>query len=161
MTTKHGHTPKHSKPSRTYNSWSNMVRRCTQPYHHKYYLYGAKGITVCDEWLDFSNFLRDMGERPEGKTLDRINGEIGYSKENCRWATPKEQQRNIKTNLMLTYNGITKTIADWADEYKIGRETLKYRIRSGWDLTLALTHKATKANRYFRQQIKQPHPTGA
>ena len=79
----------------TYHSWSNMIQRCTNPKHHKYANYGAKGITVCERWREFANFLADMGVRPEGKTLDRYPDNTGnYEPGNCRWATPAEQQRN-------------------------------------------------------------------
>lgn len=73
-----------------------MRQRCLYPRHASYQKYGAKGITICDEWRDsFSAFLRDMGARPPGKTLDRIDGTKGYFKDNCRWATPKEQAANM------------------------------------------------------------------
>lgn len=77
-----------------YKAWAGMVNRCTNPNHSSYYRYGAKGIKVSEDWMGFRNFLRDMGERPEGMTLDRIDPYGGYSKENCRWATMKDQRVN-------------------------------------------------------------------
>lgn len=78
----------------TYNTWRAMIYRCTQKSHIAYKNYGGRGIKVCDEWRKFSNFLRDMGERPQNKTLDRIDPNGNYEPSNCRWATPKQQARN-------------------------------------------------------------------
>jgi hypothetical protein len=81
--------------TRTYRSWASMKQRCLNKNHVRYKNYGGRGIMVCDEWMEFENFYRDMGERPEGKTLDRFPDNNGnYCKENCRWATPKEQTEN-------------------------------------------------------------------
>lgn len=91
---KHGHSTRLKGTTPTYNSWAGMVARCQYPETISYKRYGARGIKVCAEWLVFENFLRDMGERPEGKTLDRINNEGHYEPGNCKWATPKEQANN-------------------------------------------------------------------
>ena len=90
----HGHTSRSSKPTNTYISWDCMIQRCTNTNNVAYHNYGGRGITICDEWLDFKNFLRDMGERPSGKTLDRIDNNKGYDITNCRWATKSEQELN-------------------------------------------------------------------
>lgn len=88
---RHGHAVPRSP---TYRSWRAMMRRCREPGHMKYPSYGGRGIEVCARWRDFAAFLADMGERPEGCTIDRIDGSRGYELGNCRWATAAEQRRN-------------------------------------------------------------------
>jgi hypothetical protein len=89
----HGHTSTKERTP-TYQSWKGMLNRCRTPSHNRYDLYGGRGITVCERWLSFENFLADMGERPEGKTLDRIDSDGNYGPWNCRWATSLEQRHN-------------------------------------------------------------------
>lgn len=89
----HSHAARRA-PSKTYNSWRGMVERCTNPNHIAFKNYGGRGILVCERWALFDNFLADMGERPAGTSIDRINVDGNYEPSNCRWATNVEQQNN-------------------------------------------------------------------
>jgi hypothetical protein len=123
----------------TFKSWKSMLDRCTRPTDRYYWIYGGAGITVCTRWLSFQNFLEDMGERPPGKTLDRWPDNNGnYEPGNCRWATPKEQSRNKRTNIQVTANGQTKCVAEWCDELGIPRGRVYERIGGGWSPLQAL-----------------------
>jgi len=127
--TKHGHTTKYSF-SPTYNSWVSMISRCHKPYSAKYKNYGAKGIFVCDAWKNsFQEFLKDMGERPDNKTIDRIDGSKGYFKENCRWASIKEQQRNMKSNKIIVFGDESGCLSWWAEKLNTTYAKLSYRIK--------------------------------
>ncbi|EOK5450695.1 hypothetical protein ACM6ST_006459, partial [Pseudomonas aeruginosa] len=85
--------------------WSNMIDRCTNPSNKRYVDYQGRGITVCERWMTFANFLADMGERPDATSLDRIDNDAGYFKENCRWATALEQMNNTRRNTFVEYLG--------------------------------------------------------
>lgn len=117
-----------------------MRERCNDPNNNRYQYYGGKGITVCDRWDSFENFLEDMGERPEGMTLDRKEADKGYYKENCRWATPKEQQRWRRK--LVTHDGETHSITDWAAKLGVPLPTVKSRMyRHGYTVEEALWGK--------------------
>ena len=137
-------TPKHGhfvgdKPSTTYRIWTGMRTRCSNPKTTSWPHYGGRGIKVCERWKNFENFLADMGERPEGKSLDRINNDGDYCPENCRWATDIEQHRNRSDNVYWSHAGSTKTIAEWADVTGLNKHTLSDRVRkSGWTIEQAL-----------------------
>lgn len=132
--------PTHGKTGTpTHCSWLAMRARCLSPSAGNYGRYGAKKITICGRWEKFVNFLADMGERPDGATLDRIDGSKGYKPENCRWATPKEQATNRSTTVMITFNGETLCQTDWAKRIGINVFALKRRLISGWSIHDALT----------------------
>ena len=96
---KHNHASnwKGKKQSATYNSWRSMIQRCTNPNHEHYLDYGGRGLQIYAPWYDFKNFLEDMGIRPEGTSLDRVNNESGYYPANCMWATQQQQRRNSRS----------------------------------------------------------------
>jgi len=129
----------HQSPE--YSSWEHMKARCYNKSNGSYRLYGKKGIEVCERWKDsFENFYADMGPKPSRKhSVGRIDGTKGYSPENCRWETPTQQAGNTSRNVYLTYNGETKPIERWARELGIAPNTLRNRLKKGWDVEKALT----------------------
>ena len=122
-------------------SWGQMMARCYDPSNHKYHRYGARGIRVCDRWICFRLFFEDMGDRPKGKTLNRIYNDGNYCHENCEWASAKEQAQNRHNNRLITFNGKTLCITEWAREIGITREALRNRLNRGWSEEDALTIK--------------------
>lgn len=128
--------------SSTYNIWHAMRSRCSNKNVPHYHRYGGRGITVCDRWMNsFEHFLADMGERPQGMSIERVNNNKGYSPGNCKWATSKEQGRNQRTNRMLTYQGETKTLVEWSEILNIDRALISNRLRKGWTTDRALSTK--------------------
>lgn len=125
--------------TRTFKSWDSMKQRCLNPNAPDYDRYGGRGITICRRWLEkFDNFLSDMGERPEGKTLDRIDPDGNYEPENTRWATISEQQFNRRSNLKLEYQGQIRKIVDLSNESGVPLKILRWRIENGWDVARAV-----------------------
>lgn len=131
----------HGKSStKAYKSWNCMVRRCTVKSSNRWHIYGGKGIKVCKRWKNsFSNFLNDMGERPEGTSLDRIDINGNYCKDNCRWATTLEQARNRGNLKIIEAFGKKQLSSQWAQETGIKRQTIEFRIKQGWSPEEALT----------------------
>lgn len=128
---------KHGKSNtREYRIWIKIKGRCMSKTNDRYKDYGGRGITVCHRWLDsFENFLKDMGYAPSNKhSIDRINNNGNYCKENCRWATPKEQLNNTRYNRVITHNDITLTVSEWASKLKMQRVTLMQRINAKWKM---------------------------
>lgn len=123
-----------------YRSWRSMKSRCNNPKVPEYGNYGGRGITVCEKWRTFAGFLEDMSStHQEGLSLDRIDNEKGYSKENCRWATRTQQSNNRRTNRQLTLNGITKTLTQWIVESGQKPSTVRQRYYGyKWPLQKAL-----------------------
>ena len=139
---KHGHAVQKSSP--TYSSWASMKARCTNPNRKEAKDYILRGITLDPAWLEFTNFLGDMGEKPPGLELDRIDNNLGYSKHNCQWTTRKNNTNNQRRTTMLTINGETKAVALWAEQYNLSRKTIHRRIKLGWSGTKLLQPARTK-----------------
>lgn len=136
------------KVSPEYISWRAMMQRCYYSKHVAYYRYGGKGIGVCKRWREsFLAFLLDMGKRPEGHTIERLNNAKGYSPKNCRWATRKEQNNNKGDTRYMEFQGQTLTMKGWAREKGINYASLAWRLSQGWTLEKALTTPIAKKKR--------------
>lgn len=125
---RHGHSRRVIPRSRTYKTWCGMKTRCFNPNRDDYRLYGGRGITVCERWLTFENFLADMGERPEGMTLERKDPNENYEPDNCKWASPVDQSNNTRSNVLITYRGRTLNLTQWAKETGIDKTLLRKRF---------------------------------
>ncbi len=123
----------------TYRVWADMKKRCSNENCPSYERYGKRGIFVCERWKNFENFIADMGERPDGLTLERIDNNGPYSPENCRWATPKEQAGNKRNNVYLELHGKKQLLEAWADELGVNPCMLRRRQLSGWSDERAIT----------------------
>ena len=119
----------HSSP--TYRSWSAMKVRCLNPTSKDYPKWGGRGITICESWISFENFLRDMGPRPAGTTIDRIDPEKGYDPDNCRWATPRQQAHNRRDLVSVRIGERTIPLADYAKEIGLSRGAAHLRLKRG------------------------------
>jgi len=138
----------HSKPrTPTYISWQQMKARCLNPRHEKFPLYGGRGIEVCTEWLKFENFLADMGERPDGTTLDRLDNNRHYCKANCRWADQKTQQLNRRPYGLSRHKGVSfhKPSGKWQAQITIrGRQKFLGRFVKESDAAKAYNNATRK-----------------
>lgn len=140
---KHGQAFRH-KASPEYRSWLGMRTRILDPTYHYYEHYKKRGIKICERWLNtedgFSNFLKDMGKRPIGTSLDRENNEGNYEPGNCRWATHKQQMNNTSFNKLITFNGETLNQTQWAEKLKLPNSNIILkRLKRGWSLEKTLT----------------------
>lgn len=137
MNKSHGHTS-NGKWSPVYRAWVDMCQRCENPNNVGWKYYGGRGIRV--EWTCFKEFLNDMGwSWGPGLTLDRKDNNGNYSKENCRWATRKEQSRNRRSSVFLELGGKIRTISEWSEITGLAQDTVSKRIKSGWSVIEALT----------------------
>lgn len=122
-----------------------MIQRVTNPKRDRAHRYIERGITVCDRWRVYENFLADMGRRPSPKhSLDRIDTDGNYEPGNCRWATNVEQANHMSRNRMLTHNGRTMSMADWERATGVSQKTIKSRLAMGWSVDRALTEAPRK-----------------
>lgn len=128
--TKHGFF---GKPE--YRAWASMMTRCFNTKNKGFPDYGGRGITVCERWRKFENFYADLGQRPgKGYSLERLRNNGHYEPGNVIWATPKQQSRNKRNNIILTHNGQSNILADWAEELNIGDGAIRARLRRGWTI---------------------------
>lgn len=133
--TKHGRVN-----SSEYHIWEAVKQRCLNPKDARYRDYGGRGITICESWLLFVNFFNDVGTRPSSAhSLDRINNDLGYEKNNVRWSTRSEQQNNRRGNRLVEAFGRTQTLTQWACETGIKFDTLRRRLEYEWPVEIALT----------------------
>lgn len=131
----------------TYRTWTSMKARCNNPGSPNYPAYGAVGIRVCDRWDRFDSFLEDMGVRPRGTTLDRIDGSKGYCPENCRWATVDVQIKNRKITRYFKHEGRLKTCREIANETGVNAYTLLSRLKIGWTIDRAISQPVVNRRR--------------
>ena len=130
-----------------YNTWGHLLQRCHNQNNDRFYDYGGRGIFVCRRWRkSFENFYKDMGERPKGKTIDRIDNNGPYAPWNCRWATKKTQSRNMRSNKMITYNGMTKCLSEWCEYLNLPVVRVSTRLLRGWGLDDAFSNKLYNAH---------------
>ena len=146
---RHGHAHEGRKTPE-YNAWRNMKIRCYDENHDSFEYYGGRGIQVCDRWLDdFAHFLADMGLRPDGCSLDRIDPDGNYEPSNCRWATVGEQARNKRSARVFSYKGRTQCIFEWAEEYGVNYHTLYKRLNR---LGMTIDEALEKPIREYRRE---------
>jgi hypothetical protein len=126
--------------TKVFRVWATMISRCHNPNADAYKKYGARGIYVCAEWrASFERFLADMGDRPQGSQIDRVDNNGPYAPSNCRWATPSEQSRNRRSTKFVAINGETRCIAEWLTLSGISWNAYRARKRMGWDLVRSIT----------------------
>lgn len=125
-------------------AWHNMRTRCANPHWPGHRYYGGRGISIDPRWESFETFLADMGSRPVGTSLERIDNDQGYGPDNCKWATRKEQQRNTSRNVYVEHDGVVLTTAGWAERTGLNVKTLRKRLQMGWTPARAL-QESTRA----------------
>jgi len=140
-----------------YRSWQHMKSRCFNPNHKNYLDYGGRGIKVCDLWLNFENFLADMGLKPTAKySIDRIDNDGDYCPDNCKWSTQTEQVNNRRSNRLITIDDVTLTIAQWAKKMGFGKKVIGDRLKLGWSEFDAVM---TPVRQYAKNNLlKHPKP---
>lgn len=132
--------------TKEYKCWLSLKSRCTRPQDNAYKDYGARGITVCDRWMEsYSNFLLDMGRAPTKKhSIERIDNNLGYTPINCKWATMTEQSNNRRSSRMEEYAGEKRSVSDWCRKLNLHYATITTRIERGWTIQMAFETKINK-----------------
>lgn len=148
---KHGHSSR--GVTTEYVSWSSMIQRCTNKKNNAYYKYGGRGINVCERWMNsFENFISDMGIKPtKNHSIDRIDNSLGYSPDNCRWATSVEQANNRSNSVLLIVFGCKILVSDASQKYNVPKRTLYRWIKEGRDVSQEITSRLAKT------QLKASH----
>lgn len=157
--TRHGHSNS-VRVTPTYHSWAGMIQRCTNPQSSRWKDYGGRGITVCERWMTFADFLADMGVKPPRTSIERTRNDVGYEPGNCTWATSKTQSRNKRNNVLIEADGIKLSKAEWAERLGISPATINDRLRAGWDEAEAVTTPklvTRGADRNPRGPLSQKH----
>lgn len=121
-----------------HNVWMGMRRRCEDPKSEYFSDYGGRGISVCERWQSFENFLEDMGIPEKGMTLERRDNDLGYSKENCVWATKTAQANNRRSSKIIEFNGKSQTQAEWESQLGLRKGQIHDRLNKGWSIERAL-----------------------
>lgn len=143
-----------------YGRWATMLSRCENPKSTGYENYGGRGIAVCEQWHTFENFLADMGRCPEGFSIERKNNMLGYSPENCVWASRETQQRNRRNNRMLEHDGLRLCVADWTDRLGWPQHIIRQRLAESdkpgglvkWPISRILTEQPGAKSRRFPER---------
>ena len=143
------HSITHGKSNtKVYLTWQRFRSRCDNKNNNRYYTYGARGITYDDRWRSFENFYDDMGDPPTSKhSLERIDNNGNYCKDNCRWATHKEQANNRSNTVFVEINGVTKTIMEWCRHNGFNRALVTKRLKRGWSMEDAITTPSKRSNK--------------
>jgi len=140
---KHGHS-RGGHVSKAMRVWRHMIERCCNPHSINFERYGARGITVCDRWKVFTNWLEDMGEPPDGLTLERIKNDGNYEPANVKWDTIKNQCRNKRNNVMVTIGGVTTTLIEICERFGKPISLARKRLRKGWPADRAIFEKSRR-----------------
>jgi hypothetical protein len=140
--TVHGYAPRNIHRDAVYRCWLAIHSRCSNQNQKSWKHYGGRGISVCERWSSFENFLLDMGDRPVGCSIDRINNDGNYEPGNCRWATRKTQNDNKRTVHKITFNGKTLNKRDWAKEIGGNPDIIYIRLKRGWSAEKAVSTPA-------------------
>lgn len=133
-----------------YRSWAAMKSRCSNPNDHTWHDYGRVGIRVCDRWQKFENFFADMGPRPPGTSLDRIDNARGYDPGNCRWATNKQQSENRRSTTFVEWRGQRATVSEWAKRMGMSQAALWFRLKR-WPVERAMSEPRHASMDRFKQ----------
>ena len=133
-------TLKEERQSKEYRAWQNLRNRCNNKKYYLFHRYGGRGIKVCCRWDSYNNFISDMGRAPsKNHSIDRVDNDLGYNPDNCKWSTYIEQANNRINNNKIEIDGEIKSLAEWCRSYGMDYSVASRRICLGWDKVKALT----------------------